>query len=79
MYGYVGMRLPDVSLSPPDHLKVMQFTTGDPIKKTKSQLNELFQKYSVTDAKYSSSDVVTDGNVHNFKATLTYTVHGRKY
>ena len=79
MYGYVGMWLPDVSLSPADHLKFMQFRTGDPIKKTKSQLNELFQKYGVTDAKYSSSDDVTGGNVHNFKATLTYTVHGRKY
>ena len=42
-------------------------------------MNELLQKYGVTDAKYSSSDDVTDGNVHNFRATLTYTVHGRNY
>ena len=27
---------------------------------------------------YSSTDDVTDGNVHNYRATLTYTVHGRK-
>ena len=59
-------------------LILMQSTTGHPIKKAKSQLNELFQKYGVTDAKYSSDDV-TDGNVHNFRATLTYTVNGRKY
>ena len=48
-------------------------------KKHKSQLNELFQKYGVTDKEYSSSYDITDGNVHNFKATLTYTVHERKY
>ena len=54
-------------------------TTGSPGKKHKSQLNGLLQKYGVTDAKYSSSDDVTDGNVHNFRATLTYTVYGRKY
>ena len=59
-------------------LILMQSTTGHPIKKAKSQLNELFQKYGVTDAKYSSDDVI-DGNVHNFRATLTYTVNGRKY
>ena len=54
-------------------------TTGSPGRKHKSKLNELLQKYGVTDAKYSSRDEVTDGNVHNFGATLTYTVHGRNY
>ena len=28
---------------------------------------------------YSSTDDVTDGNIHNFRATLTYTVNGRNY
>jgi len=53
-------------------------TAGSPDKKAKSQLNELFQKHKIAE-KYSSSDDVTDGNVHNFRATLTYTVHGRRY
>ena len=53
--------------------------TGSSSKKAKSQLNELLQKYGITDKKYSSTDVITDGNIHNFRATLTYTVHGRKY
>ena len=54
------------------------FVAGSPSKKAKSQLNELFQKHKIAE-KYSSSDDVTDGNVHNFRATLTYTVHGRRY
>ena len=41
-------------------------------------MNELLQKYGVTDKEYSSSDNVT-GNVHNFRTTLTYTVQGRRY
>ena len=78
MYIFPGMRrLSDASsLADP---KFMQSTTGHSIKKATSQLNELFQKYGVTDAKYSSNDDVTDGNVHSFRATLTYTVHGRNY
>ena len=55
------------------------YIVGSPSKKCKSQLNELFQKYGITDAKYDSTDNVTDGNVHNFTATLTYTVRGRKH
>ena len=47
------------------------------VEKAKSQLNELFQKYKIN-ASYDSTDDVTDGNVHNYRATLTYTVHGRK-
>ena len=39
-------------------------------------MNELFQKHGI-DAKYGSRDDVTSGNVHNFTATLTYSVHGR--
>ena len=54
------------------------FVAGSPVKKAKSQLNELFQKHKITE-KYSTNDDVTDGNVHNFRATLTYTVHGRRY
>lgn len=38
----------------------------------------MFQKNKIS-VKYDSTDNVTDGNVHNFTATLTYTVHGRKY
>ena len=38
----------------------------------------MFQKYKIN-GKYDSTDGVTDGNVHNFTATFTYTVHGRKY
>ena len=53
--------------------------TGSPGRKHKSQLNEMFQKYGVTDKDYSSSDNVTNGNVHNFRATLTYTIRGRRY
>ena len=55
------------------------YVVGSPGKKSKSQLNELFQKYGITDKNYSSTDDVTDGNVHNYRATLTYTVHGKKY
>ena len=54
------------------------FVAGSPVKKAKSQLNELFQKHKITE-KYSTNDDVTDCNVHNFRATLTYTVHGRRY
>ena len=53
-------------------------TAGSPDKKAKSQLNELFQKHKIT-SKYCSSDDVADGNVHNFRTTLTYTVHGKPY
>jgi len=74
MYIFPGMQLSGVLSS----AKFMQLT-GDPIKKAKSQLYELFQKYGITDAQYSSNDEVTDGNVHNFRATLTYTVRGRRY
>ena len=59
--------------------KIKCMSIGSPGKKCKSQLNELLQKYGITDKQYSSTDVVTDGNVHNFRATLTYTVHGRTY
>ena len=52
--------------------------TGSSSKKAKSQLNELFQQYKIN-GRYDSTDDVTDGNIHNFRATLTYTVHGRKY
>ena len=52
---------------------------GSSTEKAKSQLNKLFQKYSITDVKYSSTDDVTNGNIHNFTATLTYSVHWRKY
>ena len=38
----------------------------------------MFQKHGI-DAKYKSRDDVTSGNVHNFTATLTYSVHGRSY
>ena len=52
---------------------------GSPSKKAKSELNELFQKYGIKDAKYDSRDDVTNGDVHNFRATLTYTINGRRY
>ena len=42
-------------------------------------MNELFQKHAIKDAIYDSIDDVTIGNVHNFKATLTYTINGRYY
>ena len=51
---------------------------GSPSKKAKSQLNEMFQKHGIN-VEYDSRDDVTSGNVHNFTATLTYSVHGRRY
>ena len=51
---------------------------GSASKKAKSQLNELFQKHNISDAEYVSSDV-SNGSVRNYRATLTYTVHGRNY
>ena len=57
---------------------MVYIVVGSPGKKAKSQLNELFQKHTISDAEYDSSDVI-NGNVHNFRAILTYTVHGRNY
>ena len=42
-------------------------------------MNELFQKHSVNNVKYDSSDDISYDYVHNFRATLTYTIHGRNY
>ena len=38
----------------------------------------MFQKHGIN-AEYDSRDDVTSGNAHNFTATLTYSVHGRRY
>ena len=57
---------------------MLYIVVGSPSKKAKSQLNELLQKHNISDAEYDSSDII-NGNVHNFRATLTYTVHGRNH
>ena len=62
----------------PDYHAGNVVTKGSSSKKAKSQINELLQKYHIIH-KYNSVDKITDGNVHNFTATLTYTINERNY
>jgi len=63
--------------------KLYLFITGTTLeggttKKAKSQLNELFQKHSVSGVKYDSRDDGSGDN-HNFTSTLSFSFKGRRY
>jgi len=51
---------------------------GGSTKKAKSQLNELFQRHSVSSVKYDSRDDGSGDN-HDFKSTLSFSFNGRLY